>query len=554
MHKLQSTYSQHDLALLRMIASAAGLVLHASNKRNAAIELASAMKEPDNLTLNCAGLGEEAQDVLLKLLASGGQMTVSSISRKYGTIRPLGPAAQQRERPQLEPDNPVETLWYHGLIGRAFDNKSDAQEYYYIPSDLLPLLPFPKPKTLSISALQNQSPTDKNILVAKQTLVDDACTTLAFLRTYKEDAHDYPESDSNVCLDKLHAHLHQPENLNMLLSLLQDMGCISKLGLTPISKNTRGFLSNNRSEQLRSLANAWHKSTRWVDLFSVSTIEFNHSDSIRIRPEKVRNSILDQLNMIGSDIWVDLNTFVKIIKTNCPDFQRVSGDYNSWYIINKATGKLLKGFKHWNLVEGALVKQIVTGPLHSLGMIDLSRNHESFRLNQMFNALMQNIPWKIAEEQKPLAINDKGLITAFRSSNRADRFLAARLGEWEMTRNPDLYRYRICASSLERAKEQGFTANHAISFLQRATEHNLPKSILKALQNWTNEGISAELTKMTVITFTSKSTLQMLLTDPQTKQYLEEQIGPLTVRVKYNNRKKLRDHMIKSGLILEIND
>ena len=131
MHKLESTYLQHDLALLRMIASAAGLLLTASNKRDAAIELATAMQQPDNLKLNCVGLGEEAQGVLYELLASKGQMTVSSISRKYGTIRPLGPAARQRERPQLEPANPVEKLWYHGLIGRAFDNQSDAQEYYY---------------------------------------------------------------------------------------------------------------------------------------------------------------------------------------------------------------------------------------------------------------------------------------------------------------------------------------------------------------------------------------------------------------------------------------
>lgn len=554
MHKLESTYLQHDLALLRMIASAAGLLLTASNKRNAAIELATAMQQPDNLKLNCAGLGKEAQGVLYELLASKGQMTVSSISRKYGTIRPLGPAARQRERPQLEPANPVEKLWYHGLIGRAFDNQSDAQEYYYIPSDLLPLLPFPKPKGLNSSKLQNHTPNEKDILLAQHTLVDDACTTLAFLRIHKKKSHSYSKSESNVSLEKLHAYLQQPENLNILISLLQDMGCISQSGLTSTSKNTRVFLSNNRSEQLRTLANAWHKSTRWIDLFSVPTLKFNQSDSIRIHPEQVRNSILDQLNMIASDIWVDLNTFVKIIKSNCPDFQRVSGDYNSWYIINKATGKQLKGFKTWNLVEGALVKQIVTGPLHSLGMIDLSRNHESFRLNQMFYEFTQNKPWEIVEEQKPLAINDNGLITAFRSSNRADRFLAARLGQWEMTRNPDLYRYRICANSLEQAQEQGFTANHAISFLQRTTEQSLPESIHKALQNWANEGVSAQLTKMTVITFNSESTLQMLLSDPQTKQYLEEQIGPLTVRVRYDNRKKLRDHMIKSGLILEIND
>ena len=554
MHKLESTYLQHDLALLRMIASAAGLLLTASNKRDAAIELATAMQQPDNLKVNCVGLGEEAQGVLYELLASKGQMTVSSISRKYGTIRPLGPAARQRERPQLEPANPVEKLWYHGLIGRAFDNQSDAQEYYYIPSDLLPLLPFPKPKDLDISKLQNHTPNENDILLAQHTLVDDACTTLAFLRIHKKKSHSYSKSESNVSLEKLHAYLQQPENLNMLLSLLQDMGCISKSGLTLTSENTRVFLSNNRSEQLRSLANAWHKSTRWIDLFSVPTLEFNQSDSIRIHPEKVRNSILDQLNMIASDIWVDLNTFVKIIKSNYPDFQRVSGDYNSWYIINKATGKQLKGFKTWNLVEGALVKQIVTGPLHSLGMIDLSSNHKSFRLNQMFYEFTQNKPWEIVEEQKPLAINDNGLITAFRSSNRADRFLAARLGQWEMTRNPDLYRYRICANSLEQAQEQGFTANHAISFLQRATEQGLPESIHKALQNWANEGVSARLTKMAVVTFNSESTLQMLLSDPQTKQYLEEQIGPLTIQVRYDNRKKLRDHMIKLGLILEIND
>ena len=79
MHKLESTYLQHDLALLRMIASAAGLLLTASNKRDAAIELATAMQQPDNLKLNCVGLGEEAQDVLYELLASKGQMTESSL-------------------------------------------------------------------------------------------------------------------------------------------------------------------------------------------------------------------------------------------------------------------------------------------------------------------------------------------------------------------------------------------------------------------------------------------------------------------------------------------
>lgn len=554
MHRLESTYLQHDLALLRMIATAAGLVLAASNQRNAAIELARAMQLPNNLKLNCAGLGEKAQGVLTELLSSGGRMTVTSISRKHGTIRPLGPAARQRERPQLQPTNPVEKLWYHGLIGRAFDNQPEAQEYYYIPSDLLPLLPFPKTKDVNISKLQAQAPNEKDVLFALHTLVDDACTTLAFLRISSGTSENTSGPKPNIDLEKLHPYLQQPKYLNMLLSLLQDMGSLSKSGLAPISKSIRMLLSGNRSEQLRSLADAWHQSSRWIDLFSVPTLQFDYSDSIRVHPEKVRNSILDQLNRITPNVWVDLNDFMDAIKLNCPDFQRVAGDYDSWYIIDKSTQTHLKGFKYWNQVEGALVKHLVTGPLHSLGMTDLSHNHKSFRLNPMFYELMQNKPWHIAEEEKPLAISDNGLITAFSSSNRADRFLAARLGKWETTRNPELYRYRICANSLEQAKEQSFTADQAILFLQRASQQNVPESIIAALKRWANEGASAQLGKMTVITFDSESTLLTLRQNPQTNRYLEEQLGPLTVRVRYHNRKRLRDHMIKLGLILEIND
>ena len=552
MHRLESTYLQHDLALLRMIASTAGLVLAASNQRNAAIELARAMQQPDNLKINCAGLGEETQVVLSELLSSGGRMTVTSVSRKHGTIRPLGPAARQRERPQIQPANPVEQLWYHGLIGRAFDNQPEAQEYYYIPSDLLVLLPFPKSEGVNMSELQNQSPNETDVLLAQHTLVDDACTTLAFLRTSSGTSENINGSEHNVAFEKLHPYLQQPKYLGMLLSLLQDMGSLSKSGLVPIAKSIRILLSANRSEQLRSLADAWYQSSRWIDLFSVPTLQFNHSDSIRVHPEKVRNSILEQLSKITPNVWIDLNNFVDAIKSNCPDFQRVAGDYDSWYIIDKSTQKPLKGFKYWKQVEGALIKHIVTGPLHLLGMTDLSRNHELFRLNPMFYELMQSKPWHITEDEKPLAISDNGLITAFSSSNRADRFLAARLGKWETTRNPDLYRYRICSNSLQQAKEQGFTADQAISFLQRASQQNVPKSIITALKRWGNKGTSVQLSKMTVITFDSESTLLTLQQNSQTNQYLEEQLGPFTVKVRYHNRKKLRDHMIKLGLILEI--
>ena len=133
MYTLLSTYLQYDLTLLTVIATTAGNEINANNQRDSAIELAELMQNPNNLAINCAGIGQEAHKILKTINSSNGRMTVSSIHRNFGAIRPLGPEAIKREQPQLDPANSVETLWYHGLIGRAFDDHKDAQEYYYIP-------------------------------------------------------------------------------------------------------------------------------------------------------------------------------------------------------------------------------------------------------------------------------------------------------------------------------------------------------------------------------------------------------------------------------------
>ena len=119
----------------------------------------------------------------------------------------------------------------------------------------------------------------------------------------------------------------------------------------------------------------------------------------------------------------------------------------------------------------------------------------------MFGQFMNNRPWSINDTEKFLAINNKGLITAFCSSNSADRYLASRLGTWEKTRDKNIYRYRICANKLSTAIDQGFSANQICSFLQRSTNQQIPHTIIKAIQEWANNNTSATLSKVTIITF-----------------------------------------------------
>ncbi|MBA4385706.1 MAG: hypothetical protein C0410_13295, partial [Anaerolinea sp.] len=48
------------------------------------------------------------------------KITWAHFTRKYGEVREFGPARREREEPELHPISAAETLWYRGLVGRAF--------------------------------------------------------------------------------------------------------------------------------------------------------------------------------------------------------------------------------------------------------------------------------------------------------------------------------------------------------------------------------------------------------------------------------------------------
>ena len=52
------------------------------------------------------------------------------------------------------------------------------------------------------------------------------------------------------------------------------------------------------------------------------------------------------------------------------------GDYDSWYLRDAESGEYLRGFEHWEQVDGALVYYLITGPLHWLGILHLGASEE----------------------------------------------------------------------------------------------------------------------------------------------------------------------------------
>src|SRR6266540_6346711 len=185
MPDLEHTLQGHDLGFLKIVAGGWGIELNAPDTVTALPILIEGILENGDFAEVIESLPQDAKSVLQSLLQNEGRILWATLVRKYGELRRMGMAKRDRERPDLKPASAVEVLWYRGLIGRAFLNLSpgnEPQEFAYIPDDLLPLLPTLRgdaPPPLGRPATPNEAAFP---LLAKDRILDYACTLLAALR------------------------------------------------------------------------------------------------------------------------------------------------------------------------------------------------------------------------------------------------------------------------------------------------------------------------------------------------------------------------------------
>lgn len=552
MPDLEHTYLDYDLTLLKAIAEQAGVGLTAPNARAAAVELAAALQNAEAVellltrvlgdparSLQFSNLQSQTRIALDSLLEAEGRLPAAPFIRRFGEQRPLGPAALARERPWENPANATEALYFNGLIGRAFmESETGPQEFFFIPGDLLPLLPTVEPSP-EVSPAEAIAPAESaSAQPASSAIVDDAVTVLTAIQL------------GLPLDDHLAPHLRLPA-LDLIPALLADLNLLAgndKLSPEP----AKIFLRGSRGEQLRQLAEAWRDSKTWNDLWHVPTLRAEPG-AWSNDPVATRAFVIRLCADLPVGEWRSLESFVAYAREHHPDFQRPAGDYDSWYIRDAGSGEYLRGFEHWDKVDGALLRFLITGPIHWLGLVDKSEDADAFRLSRVFAAFAGQAEWEIADKPKPVIARGDGVLLVSRSVNRYDRFQAARIGEW-LAPGPlggdDAYSYRLTGNSLQAAARQGITARHITAFLRRACER-VPQHILEAVERWGRNGIEARAGKMLVLRVGSADLLDFLRRSPQASRYLGEQLGNTAIEVK--NWEKLREAMIELGLAAEFN-
>lgn len=562
MPELLQSLQGRDLGHMRIVASLWGVDLDAADARSGAQWLAERLLEGDLIEDVVGSLPERAANALADLLQNDGRLPWAGFNRRYGVLREMGPARRDRERPyQGESASPTEMLFYRALVARAFfDTPNGTKEFAYIPDDLIDLLPdvtWEEEPPLGRPA----SPGEKAYaLLASDRILDDACTLLAALRLgmVLEDVRKFFQTGAQTPCPL------PPDDLAMLLF----SAGVLDIHQSPIPEPTRAFLEAPRGEALALLARAWLRSVEFNDLRRMPGV--SAEGEWQNNPLRARQAILDFLSTVPGAQAVDetsserpfwgLIPFVGTVKQDAPDFQREAGEYDTWHLRDRASGEFLRGFEHWDQVEGALIRFLITGPLHWLGILDLAMPSEpsgdargvvtAFRYSSISIALLDGLaPQGLAEESASLLVTSDGRLRVPAGTPRAARYQIARFSQWDGIKDGE-YLYRLTPGSLERSRQQGLRLEHLVSLLRRHAK-TLPPTLLKALQRWETNGAEARLEQVTVLRLRSPELLAELRSS-RAGRFLGELLGPTSVIVKPGAGEKVLLVLAEMGYLGEV--
>lgn len=553
----------YDPGMLEIIAAQWDVDLTTDDRAQASDELAAAMARPEAVAAIWERLDQQQCEALFDLQAQAGRIPLSQFVRRYGELRPMGPARREREKPWINPISTTEALYYRALIVRVFEQTvAGAQEMIAIPEELRDLLPQPPLEKLARTPGYAVAPPRK-LRDGHLTAPDDMATLLAHLLLRDTNARGWLANTPVEVIDRHLRRSSEPAYRALLVQLAYDLDFIAdEETLTHIvtrvdKERVRPWLEAPRAHQARLLAEAWFESTRWNDLMYVPGLEADQWPNTGI---VARHAVLEMLREVPSEIWWSLDGFIEYVKQVNPDFQRPGGDYAAWYLRDAYSGEIMHGLQYWDHIEGALIRFLFEGPLHWLGLVRAGRG--VFLLTPLMLALQGIVPWPDTPDRPArIRVDEQGVISAPVDLSRYDRVKIARFCAWIGTpapapyvpygesRDEGVYLYRLTPQAIARVADEGVELPAIIAFLQRLSSHALPPNVLKMLQNWHDNPREVIVHDVVIVSAKDLGVYERLRDNERVSRWLGRQVGPHAHIVQREDMPQLLNALREMGIL-----
>ncbi|MFN8595926.1 MAG: helicase-associated domain-containing protein [Anaerolineae bacterium] len=553
MRTLRQCLLDVDPILLRVIAARWSIDATGAKPRDLIAQLENAIGDPARSSPLLDQLTAAERDALRTVLAAGGTLPAPGFAQRFGVIRLLGPARLEREQPWRAPANAAEGLWYLGLIYKGFEQLPNGtmREVFIAPQELAPLLPRLKSSTPNVEPLPIASGPDQ-ISASAASLADDICTVLSHL--HNQFVRTQGRATASLLRTGLSKYLREADSARFDFALhTAERAQLVKLAgqrLKPDARLSTEWLQAAELDQQRRLFEAWRADPTWSDLAHVASLQIERAVSIQTDVVAIRAAILQALRAAVPQAWHTIDSLLQRLKSQSPDFLRT--DFDADYVRAADSGEYLRGFSAWERVEGALIRSILSGPLHWLGIVNLAAGDQpsAFTLTSLGAALF-GLETDLSDSRPARHFTVRANATLeVAAARRYDRFQAARIAEL-IAIDGDTYRYRLTPSSLARAVSQKIDAAKVIDFLSRASGQALPPTLAKAIQRWSSKGTEVKVERAVIVRVKDAAILKRLQESPKTRNISIEPLGPTAARINEKDWPKLVSILAEAGVLVD---
>jgi len=487
-------------------------------------------------------LPAQEQSALQSILDEGGKIAATQFTRKYGVIREMGAVVREKERPDRNPISVAENLFYKGIIGLSFfDEGDEVKEYIFLPEEFIKFLKSIRNDPSRIITPPALSKVNvSHIISASDELLDQICSLLAALR-------------GSVPLNEFSRFIPLPR-IHFLSALLQTQGVIDKDSSILDTSKFKDFLTSERSIMFSNICSSWMEDGFINELKLLPNIIFE--GKWKNDPIKTRKNLLKIIAKLHQKKWYRISDFIDWMYHRHPDFQRSSGEYETWFMKDAENDMYLNGFENWNRIEGELLHFFLTGPLFWMGILDLAAVEEgtqpfAFRKSDWADKLIEKKPIEYStRESSEFTLRKNGVILLPINTQRELHYQIARFCVWEEIQRKH-YRYKISPTAIRRAKTQHISTGQIKMLFQKYAKKPIPGNILVALDRWDKKPSQINLRKQILIQVVSPDILDQI-EKTSVKRYISERINSTTAVTTPNDIHRLEDALIEMGYFADI--
>jgi hypothetical protein len=261
------------------------------------------------------------------------------------------------------------------------------------------------------------------------------------------------------------------------------------------------------------------------------------------------------LKPLSTEHWLDIDEFTAWVKTCQPDFLRSGGEYDTWMVRDRASGQYLKGYEHWDQVEGALLRAVLQGPCFWLGLVEWGAKPRAkkitlFRPTRWAADLLNSKEAAIGRpEISSFAVNKDGSLLVERGFPLGARYQIARFCEWRPPRKGS-YCYQISHPALKNALAQGLQVHQLAALIGKYGRKPLPPNIPAALERWKQNELEAVFERPVLLRVRTAAILDQVMAS-RAKELILSRLNETAAVVKPNAANQLKGILLELGILAD---